>query len=53
MTHDAPSEPGVDVDDVDQLVIDELLEAEPQQFASVAGAADAAEGQVGLDLGRI
>src|SRR6516165_2149016 len=44
---------GVDVDDVDELVVDELLDAEAKQFAAVAGAADAAERQVGLDHRRM
>ena len=44
---------GLDIDHVDQLVVDELLEAEAKQFAPVAGTADTAKGQVGLHLGRV
>src|SRR5271166_5974271 len=49
----ARSEFGVDVDYVDELVVDELLEAEAEQFAAVAGTTDAAEGQVRLDHRRM
>lgn len=30
-----PSECGVDIDDVDQFMVDEFLDAESQQFATV------------------
>ncbi len=43
----------VDVDDVDEFVIDEFLEAKADQFTSVAGATNAAERKVRLDFGRM
>lgn len=43
----------VDVGDADDLVVDELLDAEAGQLAAVAGAAHAAEGNVGLNHGRV
>ncbi len=43
LTRSGQSEFGVDVDDVDKLVIDEFLDAKPGQFAAVAGPTYAAE----------
>jgi hypothetical protein len=43
------SEFSVDIDNVDELVIDELFDAEAKLLAAIAGVADTAEWQIGLD----
>jgi len=47
------SELRVDINDVDQLVVDEFLDAETKEFGPVAGIPDAAEGKVRLHHGRV
>ena len=42
-------ESGVDINDVDEFMVNELLDAEAEQFPAIAGAADAAERQVDPD----
>src|SRR5271157_4331908 len=49
----ARSKFSVNVYDVDELVVDELLDAESEQFAAITGTADATEGQVSLDHRRM
>ena len=43
------SEFSVDIDNVDEIVVDELFDAEAKPLADLAGVADTAERQIGLE----
>ncbi len=49
----AGSEGGVDIDNVNQLVVDEFSQAKIQQFAAITRTTNATKWQVGLRLGRM